>query len=64
MLRLKSCGHCLGDLFEEEILGERDLVCLQCGNRVSPPSLLVLAPVTVETAPSALAGSAPGDVSR
>jgi hypothetical protein len=30
MLRLKSCGHCLGDVFEEEILGERELVCLQC----------------------------------
>lgn len=46
MLRLKSCGHCLGDLFEEEILGERELVCLQCGNRI-PRRGLVLAPARV-----------------
>ena len=46
MLQLKSCGHCLGDLFEEEFLGQRELVCLQCGNRVSKKGL-VLAPVRI-----------------
>jgi hypothetical protein len=52
MLRLKSCGHCLGDLFEEEFLGECELVCLQCGNRVSGPGLM-LAPVRVHADPIA-----------
>jgi hypothetical protein len=46
VLRLKSCGHCLGDLFEEEILGERELVCIQCGNRISQTGL-ALAPARV-----------------
>jgi hypothetical protein len=50
MLRLKSCGHCLGDLFEEEILGERELVCIQCGNRISQTGLM-LAPARVYAQP-------------
>ena len=46
MLLLKSCGHCLGDMFMEEFLGDRELVCLQCGNRVRQPAM-ALAPVRV-----------------
>lgn len=29
----KGCKRCRGDLYEEEFLDSRDLVCLQCGNR-------------------------------
>jgi hypothetical protein len=43
---LKSCGHCLGDMFMEKFLGDRELVCLQCGNRMRPPAM-ALAPVPV-----------------
>jgi DNA-directed RNA polymerase subunit RPC12/RpoP len=30
---LKACGRCGGDLIREELLGETELVCLQCGHR-------------------------------
>jgi hypothetical protein len=33
MLLLKSCERCSGDVLREEILGDIDLVCLQCGCR-------------------------------
>lgn len=33
MISLKACPRCSGDLYEEEILGDRELVCLQCGSR-------------------------------
>ncbi len=29
----KGCPRCNGDIFVEEFLGGRDLVCLQCGYR-------------------------------
>lgn len=29
----KGCRRCNGDLYEEEFLDSRDLVCLQCGDR-------------------------------
>jgi hypothetical protein len=29
----KGCHRCGGDLFNEEELGQTDLVCLQCGAR-------------------------------
>jgi len=29
----KRCTRCQGDLFQEEDLGQIDLVCLQCGYR-------------------------------
>ena len=32
---LKGCARCGGDLFDEEELGQVDMVCLQCGRRVS-----------------------------
>ena len=31
----KGCRRCNGDLYEEEFLDSRDLVCLQCGDRQS-----------------------------
>ena len=30
----KGCARCNGDLYIEEEVGSRDLVCLQCGSRV------------------------------
>jgi hypothetical protein len=30
----KGCTRCHGDVYAEEELGGRDLVCLQCGHRV------------------------------
>lgn len=33
MLQLKSCPRCGGDMLREELLGEADLACLQCGYR-------------------------------
>ena len=37
MLNLKACARCGGDLFAEDVLGEVELVCLQCGHRTSAP---------------------------
>ena len=31
MILPKSCSRCLGDLTEDEVLGEVDPVCIQCG---------------------------------
>jgi len=36
MLWLKSCPRCRGDMMEERMLGELELVCLQCGHRSYP----------------------------
>lgn len=33
MLLPKSCSRCLGDLIEDEVVGEIDVVCIQCGFR-------------------------------
>lgn len=33
MILLKACPRCRGDMLVEEMLGEVELVCLQCGNR-------------------------------
>jgi hypothetical protein len=38
MLNLKSCARCGGDLMIEELLGETELVCLQCGHRSRAPN--------------------------
>lgn len=40
MINLKACGRCGGDLIPEELLGDVDLVCLQCGHRTSAPVAL------------------------
>jgi hypothetical protein len=37
MINLKACGRCGGDLIPEELLGDVDLVCLQCGHRSPAP---------------------------
>lgn len=37
MIRLKACPRCLGDMMTEEMLGEADAVCLQCGYRQALP---------------------------
>ncbi|MCH7485111.1 MAG: hypothetical protein IIA90_08205 [Chloroflexi bacterium] len=36
-MNLKACGRCGGDQIREEVLGETELVCLQCGNRQFAP---------------------------
>jgi hypothetical protein len=36
MILLKSCPRCHGDIMQEELLGELELVCLQCGHRTYP----------------------------
>jgi hypothetical protein len=46
VILLKSCDQCLGDMFMEDFLGDRELVCLQCGHRVQQPPM-ALAPVRV-----------------
>lgn len=37
MINLKACARCGGDLIPEELLGDVDLVCLQCGHRTAAP---------------------------
>jgi hypothetical protein len=37
MIDLKACQRCGGDMMAEEILGDVDLVCLQCGHRKAMP---------------------------
>ena len=36
MILMKSCPRCNGDMMEEELLGEVEMVCLQCGHRTYP----------------------------
>jgi len=36
MILMKSCPRCNGDMMEEELLGEVEMVCLQCGHRAYP----------------------------
>jgi len=36
MIVMKSCPRCHGDMLEEELLGEVEMVCLQCGHRTYP----------------------------
>ncbi|MCH8050713.1 MAG: hypothetical protein IIC86_01715 [Chloroflexi bacterium] len=36
-VNLKACGRCGGDQIREEVLGETELVCLQCGQREFTP---------------------------
>ncbi len=36
-MNLKACGRCGGDQICEEVLGETELVCLQCGQREFAP---------------------------
>lgn len=43
MIELKACERCLGDMLVEDYLGDRELVCIQCGNRQPLPTLKELA---------------------
>jgi transcription initiation factor TFIIIB Brf1 subunit/transcription initiation factor TFIIB len=36
MILLKSCPRCHGDMLQEDLPGETELVCLQCGHRTYP----------------------------
>jgi len=36
MIQAKSCPRCVGDMYREELLGEAEMVCLQCGHRTYP----------------------------
>jgi DNA-directed RNA polymerase subunit M/transcription elongation factor TFIIS len=36
MILMKSCPRCNGDMMKEELLGEVEMVCLQCGHRSYP----------------------------
>jgi hypothetical protein len=36
MILIKSCPRCHGDMMTEELLGEVEIVCLQCGHRTYP----------------------------
>jgi DNA-directed RNA polymerase subunit RPC12/RpoP len=36
MILLKSCPRCHGDMLQEELLGEVEIACLQCGHRIYP----------------------------
>ena len=33
MILTKSCPRCHGDMLREELLGEVEMVCIQCGHR-------------------------------
>ena len=33
MIQTRSCPRCQGDMYLEELLGEAEMVCLQCGHR-------------------------------
>lgn len=37
MINLKACARCGGDVMIEQLLGEAELVCLQCGHRSAAP---------------------------
>jgi hypothetical protein len=49
MILLKSCPRCHGDMLEEELLGEVEIACLQCGHRTYPEAIRhqAAAPVSV-----------------
>ena len=36
MIQNKSCPRCQGDMYREELFGEAEMVCLQCGHRTYP----------------------------
>lgn len=36
MIITKSCPRCHGDMLREELLGEVEMVCIQCGHRAYP----------------------------
>ena len=40
MILTKSCPRCHGDMLREELLGEVEMVCIQCGHRIYPETEL------------------------
>ena len=54
MILLKSCPRCHGDMMLEELPGDADFVCLQCGCRsaatASSKSVFAPAPARVRKA--------------
>jgi hypothetical protein len=40
MMALKGCPRCQGDMMKEELPGEVEMVCLQCGYRTYPEALV------------------------
>ena len=38
MINLKACPRCGGDTSPEELLGDVEIVCLQCGHRTYQPT--------------------------
>jgi len=51
MILLKSCPRCHGDMLPDELPGEAEMVCLQCGHRTytRPQIQQPATPVSVET---------------
>jgi ribosomal protein L37E len=37
-VNLKACNRCGGDMIIEELLGDVEIVCLQCGHRTFAPA--------------------------
>ena len=58
MLWLKSCPRCRGDMMEERMLGELELVCLQCGHRSYPQPAAVRLTARPAPGPRALVKAA------
>jgi predicted nucleic-acid-binding Zn-ribbon protein len=53
MILYKSCPRCHGDMMEEELLGDVELVCLQCGHRTYPETEIKLAEPPISVAKKA-----------
>jgi len=53
MILLKSCPRCHGDMMPEEMLGEVEVVCLQCGHRTYPEPQIEAAAAPVRVAKKA-----------
>jgi hypothetical protein len=50
MIAFKGCPRCQGDMMKEELPGEVEMVCLQCGYRTYPEVLIRQAEVPVSVA--------------
>jgi hypothetical protein len=54
MILLKACPRCHGDMMLEELPGDAEFVCLQCGHRsaaiATPKPVLVPVPVRIRDA--------------
>ncbi len=38
----KGCPRCSGDLYQERLLGEREVRCLQCGYGLKPQEIAAI----------------------